>query len=340
MKKGLLIYKSYTGLFNIGDYIQSLAARQFMGSIDEFVCRESLDKYKGEELKLIMNGWFTHEPQNWPPSANIAPLFISFHLNSTAKKELLVPKNIEYLKKHEPIGCRDRTTAALLKEYGVNAYFSGCLTLTLGKTYKSEEKSNEVLFVDPYFEVKRDPVSLSKYFLNLLLNYSSVKAISESYYKNSGLSSLLKASEFFNQYKKLFDDETLKNGIYIQKQVHESQFKSEEDKFKYAEYLLNKYARAKLIITNRIHCALPSLGMGTPILFVENTNQPETSFCRLDGLRELFDTISYDKGKLTPNFTLKDDKINKETKIKNKDNYLSLRKELIETCQNFITQLI
>lgn len=336
MKKGLLTYKSYEGLFNIGDYIQSLAAKQFMGNIDEFVCRESLDKYKGEELKLIMNGWFTHEPQSWPPSSDITPFFISFHLNSTAKKELLVDKNIEYLKKHEPIGCRDRTTADLLKTYGINAYFSGCLTLTLGNTYTSAEESNEVLFVDPYFEVKRDAVSLSKYFINLLLNYSSVKAISESYYKNSSLSSLLKASEFFNQYKTIFDAETLKNGIYIQKQVHESQFNSEEDKFKYAEYLLNKYARAKLIVTNRIHCALPSIGMETPVVFVENANQPETSFCRLDGLRELFNIISYDKGKLTPQFVVNGAKINKATKIKNKDNYLSLREKLIEACQKFI----
>lgn len=334
MKKGLLIYKSYGGLFNIGDYIQSLAAKQFMGSIDKFICRESLNTYNDEEIKLIMNGWFTHEPKNWPPSNNINPFFISFHLNSSSKDELLVPKNIEYLKKHEPIGCRDRTTATLLNKYGIKAYFSGCLTLTLGKTYKTEEKTEEILFVDPYFEIKKDPLNILKYLINLFLNFKSLKYISKSYYKESSLRSLLKASAFFSQYRTIFDVELLRNGIYIQKLVHESQFNSEEDKFKHADYLLNKYAKAKLIITNRIHCALPSIGMDTSVIFIENANQPETSSCRLDGLRELFNTITYDKGKLIPNFIFEDSKINKKTIIQNKRDHLNLKEKLIKACLN------
>ena len=35
-----------------------------------------------------------------------------------------------------------------------------------------------------------------------------------------------------------------------------------------AKNLLNKYASAKLVITSRIHCAIPCLSLGTPVLFI------------------------------------------------------------------------
>ena len=42
-------------------------------------------------------------PKNWPPNNNIFPLFISFHINPSAEKELLKPESLNYLKQHEPI---------------------------------------------------------------------------------------------------------------------------------------------------------------------------------------------------------------------------------------------
>ena len=79
MKNALLVYfDKYQG-FNIGDYIQSIAAKQFFENIDVFICREGLNQYVGEDVRIILNGWFTQEVQNWPPSENIHPLFVSFH---------------------------------------------------------------------------------------------------------------------------------------------------------------------------------------------------------------------------------------------------------------------
>ena len=55
MKKGLLIYKSKNNYFNIGDYIQSLAARQYFNDkIDVFLNRECLNLYGGENVKIIL----------------------------------------------------------------------------------------------------------------------------------------------------------------------------------------------------------------------------------------------------------------------------------------------
>jgi hypothetical protein len=145
---GLLTYSPDV---NIGDYIQSLAARQFLPKVDVYVDREKLYKYEGEKIKLILNGWFLHNSKNWPPSDLIEPLFISFHLSPLSAKDILDEKGIRYLKKYSPIGCRDVYTKEMLIKHGIDAYYSGCLTLTLCKTYFCGSRNKEILFVDPIF---------------------------------------------------------------------------------------------------------------------------------------------------------------------------------------------
>lgn len=120
---------------NIGDYIQALASAQFYPNADGFVNREELKNYDGEECAMIMNGWYMHHPEQWPPSDKINPLFVAVHFNSLSKDKLLSDESIAYLKRHEPIGCRDLYTCDMLKSKGINAYFSGCMTLTLGYKY-------------------------------------------------------------------------------------------------------------------------------------------------------------------------------------------------------------
>ena len=92
MKKGLLVVGTEDGL-NIGDYIQAVAAEQFFDHIDLYLEREKLDEYDGEPVKIIMNGWYMHHPNHWPPAVNIKPLFVAFHINSEPKKKILTPKN-------------------------------------------------------------------------------------------------------------------------------------------------------------------------------------------------------------------------------------------------------
>ena len=78
MLYGLLKYKESKVFFNIGDNIQSLAAKQFLPRVDVLINREKLAEYQGEQTKVIMNGWFTHNTHNWVPSDAINPLFVSF----------------------------------------------------------------------------------------------------------------------------------------------------------------------------------------------------------------------------------------------------------------------
>lgn len=135
-KNGLLVCAPSSRRKNIGDYIQSVAAEQFWDHIDCYCEREALNEIQsGDRINLIMNGWFMWKPQNFPPANCINPLFVSFHIVPLFKKTFFTPETIEYLKRYEPIGARDVGTQRLLESYGINSYFSSCLTLTLGMKY-------------------------------------------------------------------------------------------------------------------------------------------------------------------------------------------------------------
>jgi hypothetical protein len=82
MKYALLVY-SNSG--NLGDEIQSIAARQFLPRVDVKIDRDRLSEFKapdGEAVLLIMNCWFGHQPENWPPPSSIVPLLISMHISA------------------------------------------------------------------------------------------------------------------------------------------------------------------------------------------------------------------------------------------------------------------
>lgn len=90
MKYGLMSYeygKYYDSLgCNLGDEIQSIAASCFLPYIDKFIDREKLAEFKSEEkVKLIMNGWYIHDVEQWPPSSDIEPLLVSMHFTNNKK---------------------------------------------------------------------------------------------------------------------------------------------------------------------------------------------------------------------------------------------------------------
>jgi hypothetical protein len=320
MKYGLLTYLENKRTFNIGDYIQSLAAKQFLPEIDKYINREKLSDYKGEKLKLIMNGWFTHNLKNWLPSENIIPLFISFHMNTSAAPFLLTKDAIQYLKKYEPIGCRDKYTEKILKDKGIKAYFSGCLTLTLDN-YKvpNSERTDNIYIVDPLYGYP----TLQKAFYNYR---SVIRSILSG--------TIFKLGKRKKHLKKFIDKDLLKSAIYINQEPPANKY-NDAEKFELAEELLHKYARAKLVITSRIHCALPCLAMGTPVIFV-NAFDDFVDSCRLDGLLDLFNRISlnYETGEQKINFPLKG-KINKNTLVNNPENHKILIERMIVNCNAF-----
>ena len=321
MKYGLLSYTENEQFFNVGDNIQSLAAKQFLPKVDEYVNREKLEEYSGDPLKMILNGWFTHNIHHWVPSDKIDPLFVSFHMNNTAAPFMLSEKGIAYLKKHQPIGCRDQFTVDTLMEKGIEAYFTGCLTLTLD-TYKVDDslRGEDIYIVDP------------------LYGYTTNKKVVRNY--KTLIRSVLSGKIFeLGKRKKhldtIIDSSLLESAIYVNQEPPARKY-TDVEKFEMAEDLLRKYAKAKLVITSRIHCALPCLAMGTPVIFI-NGFETFVDACRFEGIVDLFNRIDINTktGAWTANFDL-DGKITANTKVKNLEKHHTIANALKEKCRAFI----
>src|ERR1700722_18469618 len=131
MAFGLL---TYTHTDNLGDELQSLAARRFRPCVDYLVDRERMDEFAAlpsQKVSTILNGWHCWEPLHWPPAPAIRTLLTSIHLakiklpdGRVARDVLLQGPALDYLKTHTPVGARDASTLEALQAAGVDAYFS------------------------------------------------------------------------------------------------------------------------------------------------------------------------------------------------------------------------
>lgn len=225
---------------NLGDDIQNLATRRFLPSLDAFVPRESLHEAR-EPLHIILNGWFCHFPERWPPSPRLSPLLVSMHISPlpsapgralTAAEAFTRPPVSAYLRQYGPVGTRDLETETLLKRAGIPAYFSGCMTLTLPRP--------DVPRADDLVVVNEIPApALAR------LRQTTGKRLFRTWHGN-------------------FADT------------------DPAERLLRAQELLDLYARASCVVTSRLHCALPCLAIGTPVLLVDAA--PDQG--RFSGLRD------------------------------------------------------
>jgi hypothetical protein len=210
MKYLALEYTGHTGLvfdkaFNLGDDIQTIAVTRLLPRVDGYVPREALDTAT-ESGVIPLNGYFMNS-DHWPPASGLTPVFFSFHLTPAAEKIICSPKGIAYLKTHEPIGCRDTGTMDILTRYGIEVYYSKCLTLTFEKRHEPEP-DGKVYMVDVHKKCYSIiPRSLRKKAIQI--NQSKVRLPS-----------------------------------------------------------VPPHIKFALIITSKIHCALPCIAMGVPVVFL------------------------------------------------------------------------
>lgn len=226
MKFGLVVYLKTD---NIGDDVQSYAAKRFLPTVDYVIDREALDTFDshGEVVKAIMNGWYMYSKFNWPPASVIDPLWVAMHISENdyfgIGERFLEGIGGDYLRHYAPIGARDVSTLEMLERNHIPAYLSGCLTLTIPQ-FDNIEKTNEVLLVD--LDEKSEAIVRKMYPAE---NFQSV-----THNVNAEEYSALSA----------------------------------EDRLQRVEKLLRRYQGAKCVITSRLHCALPCLALRTPVLLV------------------------------------------------------------------------
>ena len=345
MKKVVLTYEGFKHT-NIGDYIQSLAAKQFIDS-EEILYhhRDELNSVE-EEAKVILNGWFTHKPENWPPSPLLRPLFVAFHINTQVYKKLVSEKSIAYFKQHEPIGCRDESTAELLRKKGLDAYFSSCLTTTLGYKYRSTERNNKIYVVDAAHFIPEVQRRFQKYkfLLYYLINCNKIKPLLDGLRKNKCPVDL--SPKLFDRFcgvvrtflllRQILSPADLQRVELLTQNHFSHELPTNQLRFQRAEELLKMYSQAALVITSRIHVALPCLGLGTPVIFLQNMDDSEESTCRFKGLIDLLNVIQFRRNSvLVSPFPLP---LNID-EVRNPKRYQSYAEDLMKKCKDFMSSI-
>ena len=292
----LFTYKFDRKYFNVGDYIQTLAAKDNLERLGvrhfKFLNRENLVDYKLDDNEIcIHNGWFQHDETSFIFLNR--SIYVSIHLTNTLKKYL--SQNLDRLEnlKNKYVLTRDDKTADFLSQNSITAKMGYCLTLTLN-TRKSNQK-HKIIFVDCLYRRNFEPRSLyltiKSFFTNLTKHFILFRIYGIDYLN----APKLKSTEL------------------------NSKFQSEKERFLLAEEHLKLFASAQEVVTSRIHCALPSLGFGKKITYIHDKYGLNDE-SRLKGLTDLFDVISL--GSFRNPFIIKKTFISKQikdiTEIKNK----------------------
>jgi hypothetical protein len=240
-----------------------------------------------------MNGWFSSDPDAWPPSADIEPLFLSFHLSGVGLADApysgpnagraaadvwLEGENLEYLKRVGPVGCRDLSTLRRLQEVGVESYFSGCLTLTLRS--KLKQRMGQIAIVDV----------------------------------NADVDALLATAPREVRSRVVLQSHLLKDPANW----------SQPMRLARAQELVWLYSSCSLCITSRLHCALPCLALGTPVIYVTTGRDP----ARLEGLEPLLNAMG-------PRNLADLRSTEWMSPAPNPDAYLAFRESLVRRCSEF-----
>lgn len=297
MKFGLMSYDYTT---NLGNEIQSIAARRFLPQIDYFIEHEKLNLFHSDDkVKMIMNGWYLDCLKSWSPSDSIDPLLISMHFNTSfndTKKVIASSESKDFFSSFGPVGCRDYSTLNLLNDLEIDAYFTGCLTLTLENKY-SANNDYKYIVVNSWNSKEIIDFLKSKTDLPIYdIHQESVLSFEKKYLDNMPTSYTL--TSFYNH----------------------------KEKFFIAENMLRLYENAYCVITDRVHCALPCLAFKTPVLFFNSaTFAPE----RLQGISELVLQSTLEEYK--ENYDIFD----VENPPKNPNDYLKIRESLIKKTKKF-----
>ncbi len=268
MKYGLIAHFKTR---NIGDDIQSYAMEKFLPHTDYLIDREHLDSFyteTGEKVAALLGGWYLHKPLNWPPSPFLKLLPISFHVTGGSDKNELEGKSkgalaltdygATWLKKFQAVGCRDEGTVKLLETHGVPAYLSGCFTLTIG-SFENVEPHGKIVLVD----CKKSTVDFvkkhSKKEIVLVSHHYSLPQLPPEVVEFAAKHD--KKNIISTSHKPAVPDEP-------NKKVHYKGTWS----YRHAliEGLLRFYQGASLVVTGRLHAALQSVALGTPVLMLKS----------------------------------------------------------------------
>ena len=221
---------------NLGDYYQTFAVDHIyeaMGVPREQVVsikKNDLTTYDGEDVILPMEGWFgmIAGAEIYPLSPRIHPVYIGYNCVTDLfyKRTML-----ETYREYGPVGCRDEATYGRMVKKGIDAYLSGCLTITLPRRGESEaerKKRTKIFLVDAPEKIK---AYLPAEYRGRVVELTQEMPIRT---ERPDAEELPRLEKMARERLRLYRDE------------------------------------AALVVTSRLHCGSPCLGMGVPVVMVRD----------------------------------------------------------------------
>lgn len=240
MKYGVISYRRPvrpgSGVhINLGDSIQELAVLNIyknMGIQKEdivFIDRYHMGSYTGGYVvvPICCFNQITNMYGYEYDTLPPSPRILPVYISFHLHTRLLSGELVNHLRLHQPIGCRDEETMLNLRKHGIECYLSGCITATFPQR-KETKQGNQVIFIDA-------PKSLDPYIPAQFKKRTTHMQHMPSYKRQS-------------------------NEKYLT-------FTEREEILTIAKERLRMYAeKAELIVTSRLHAAVPALAMGIPVI--------------------------------------------------------------------------
>lgn len=291
LKYGVIVCKDTE---NIGDDIQSYAAACLLPEVNYYIEREHMDVFRPKEeepVNVIINGWLMNNKLGWPISACINPLYLSMHF--------LINDNLhvedDFLK---GLGGEDMKAHAPVgaRDFG---------------TQRLLEQNG----IPSYFSG----------CLTLTLPRKFQKEVSEPYICLTDIS-----DEAVNYVREQYPNQNIRIIEHVPRNLPPmvDQTADWNIRFQKVESLLEIYQNASAVVTTRLHCAMPCLALGTPVLLLKDDGLFDAS--RMDGLSELVYSAT------TSDFVSGKVDFNLENPPENPNQYVQIRNTLIQTAEDFL----
>lgn len=286
MKFGLIVYKNSP---NLGDDIQSYAVRKLLPQVDYYIEREALDTFLPETLEkvaVIVSGWYLYSHLNWPPSLFIAPLVTSIHFDTYYSC------------------CLDSN---ILKNFILDGYGGEWLKSNgpIGCRDGDTKKMLDDFDIPNYFSgcatltlPRFDNVAATDKIIAVDISEKALEALKE---------------------KTSLPIETYTHYIELSEYGYDTRFDMVEERLK-------AYQSARLVITTRLHAALPCLALGVPVLFIKEDWALNRTGTWLEYLNYM-DVSAFECGNFDEHYLLG---------ITNPRKHLPLKAALLKQCADFI----
>lgn len=289
MNYGLIVFDKTE---NLGDDIQSYATEQFLPHTDYILERERLDEFcskDGAKVACILSGWYLYDHLHWPPSPFLYTKPISMHFDTSFSK----------------FAGEDLTRNFVLEDYGAEWLIKN------GPIGCRDKGTMELL------EEKEIPAYISGCLTLTLKPYNDVESNDKICLVD--VSSDVKKYVGANTNKEICE---LTHSIKMEGVAWEERRKIVEER-------LRIYQGAHLVITTRLHVALPCLALGTPVLLIKEAWSLNRTGYWLDYINYTTEE-NFISGAYSYNFDIPKENPNK---------HYELVKKMELECREFISQM-